>query len=333
MAFSLSCRITVGELVLQSANSIEIVSSWKTLGDTCTVKIPSRGVLRAGSKLENVSFGEYFKTGTRIKVELGYDGKLRTEFEGYVAKILPKQPFELLCEDEIYQLNRSDSITKSYKTVKLKSLLEELVPLVSVDPQLPDITIENFLIERATKAQVLQELKEKYGLAVYFREGKLHAGLAYFEQVNSLAKLHLQKNVVSDELQYQLDTDVRLKVKVIVMGSDNGKYSFEIGDQDGEVRTLHYQYRGPLRKKTQGLENQLKEQYTPLAQNDLQQFKFTGYRGSLTAFGLPYVVHSQSVEVEDGRYSERKGSYLVDEVRTSWGTGGFRRQITLGPKV
>jgi hypothetical protein len=333
MAFTLACRITVGGLVLQSANSVEIVSSWKTLGDTCTVKIPSRGVLRAGSKIEKVSFGEYFKVGDPIKVELGYNSTLNTEFEGYLAKILPRQPFELVAEDAIYQLKRSDSITKSYKTVKLRALLAELVPGVTLDSGMPDIVIENFLIERATKAQVLLELKEKYGLAVYFRAGKLHAGLAYFEKVAVKSKFHLQKNVVSDDLQYQTDTDVRMKVKVILMGSDNGKYSFEIGDQDGEVRTLHYQYRGALRKKTQALENDLKKQYTPLAQNDLKKFKFTGYRGSLTAFGLPYVVHSQSVEVEDGRYSERKGSYLVDEVRTTWGTGGFRRQITLGPKV
>lgn len=326
MAYALICRITIDDgaekLVLNSVHSVDIVSSWKELSDKCTIKLPSRGVLNVDSKLTEVSFEQKLKVGMGVKVELGYDNEYATEFEGYLAEIKPGYPFELRCEDRMWLLKRDGNINKSYKSVKVSKLLKDLVPDVQIDPDAPDVTIDNFLIERATKARVLQELKEKYGLAIYFRGNQLYAGLPYWDRINELAIFDLQANVVSDQLQYKRKDDVRLKAKAISILKDNKKVAVQVGDDDGEERTLHYR----------GISD--KELLRKRAQSELDKYKYEGYRGSLTAFGLPVVRHTQAIELRDKKYAERNGRYLVDSVKTSFSAGGgYRREIEVAIKV
>ncbi|MEO1006846.1 MAG: hypothetical protein AAFW67_13570, partial [Cyanobacteria bacterium J06638_38] len=66
------------------------------------------------------------------------------------------------------------------------------------------------------------------------------------------------------------------------------------------------------------------------AENDLQLFKRTGYRGSLTGFGSPFVDHGDTVKIIDSDFPEREGSYIVDDVKVSFSVGGFRREIQIG---
>ncbi len=325
MAVTLSCRITIDTLVLTSVHSVEIVSTWKELSDTCILKLPSRGILNAGSKLEQVSFEQRFKTGMPVKVEIGYNDNLTTEFEGYVAEVRPGFPFELRCEDQMWTLKRSAPISKSYKSVKVSTLLKELVPEVKVDPNSPDVTIDNFLIERATKAKVLQELKEKYGMAIYFRGKQLYAGLPYFDRVNEVVVLGLQQNIPDGgdkNLVYKKADDVRLKARVVSLLPNNKRITIDdVGDADGDERTIHYYNvsdKALLRKR---------------AEAELKKFKYEGYRGSIRTFGLPVVKHSQAVEIRDQKYTERNGRYLVDAVRTSFGVSGFSREIEMAIRV
>jgi phage protein D len=322
MAFTLSCRITIDNLVLNSVHSVDVVSTWKELSDKCMIKIPSRGVINVDSKLKEVSFEQRVQVGMAVKVELGYDEQYVTEFEGYVAEIKPGYPFELRCEDRMWLLKRDGNINKSYKSVKVSKLLKDLVPNVKIDPEAPDVTIDNFLIERATKAKVLQELKEKYGMAIYFRGEQLYAGLPYWDRINEIAILDLQANVVSDSLQYKRKDDVRLKAKAISLLKDNKKVQVQVGDDDGEERTLHYR----------GISD--KELLRKRAQSELDRYKYEGYRGSVTSFGLPVVKHTQVIELSDKRYAERNGRYLVDSVRTSFSAAnGYRREIEVAIKV
>jgi hypothetical protein len=321
MAYTLTCRVEIGDFVLRSVNACEIVSTWKELSDRCTLKIPSRGVVNASGKLRQVSFEQRLRVGAPVKVQLGYDEDLNTEFEGFVAEIKPGFPFELRCEDRMWTLKREGNITKSYRKAKVADILRDLVPGVVIDKDSPDVTIDNFLVERATKARVLQELKEKYGMAIYFRGPQLYAGLPYFDRINEVAVYDMQRNVADDGLQYRRAEDVRLKAKVVSILKNNRRITVEEGDADGDERTIHYydiEDSNELRKR---------------AKSELERYKYEGYRGSLTGFGLPVVRHGQIVELRDRKFSERNGRYLADSVRTTFGTGGFRREVELAMKV
>jgi hypothetical protein len=271
--------------------------------------------IRTAVKLDNV-----IKTGMRVIIELGYNGNLKTEFSGYVSEIQPNIKMTIYCEDETYWLKRQGNINRSYKKTTLAALLQELIPEIKTF-ELPNISIENFLIQRATKAFVLQELADKYGLAIYFRNGVLHAGLPYADRVSNGVKYEIFKNVIEEDLKYIKTEDVRLKIRAVSRLPNNKKIEVEVGDADGEERTLNYYNVDSI------------EALRKIAEADLIRYKFEGYRGKITTFGIPYVVHGETVEINDPRYAERTGLYLIDSVTTTFGMEGFRRDLEIAIKV
>lgn len=58
-------------------------------------------------------------------------------------------------------------------------------------------------------------------------------------------------------------------------------------------------------------------------------YNMTGIEGSLTLFGDLYLHTAQQVQLVDNRFTGKEGIYLVEEVSTTFGTGGFRQRITL----
>lgn len=53
----------------------------------------------------------------------------------------------------------------------------------------------------------------------------------------------------------------------------------------------------------------------------------------LTTFLLPYAEPCMVAEITDDAYSERNGKFLIEAVRTTFGTQGARRRISLGNEV
>lgn len=329
MSFVLSCDILIdGRYRLGFANEVEVKSGWQTLGDTCVIKLPSRGVLVSKGEnseaLEQFSFEERFKTGMAVAVSLGYDGGNELEFLGYIREIKPKIPFELHCEDELYQLKRQAAISRVFNG-GLKGLLKEVFPAAQLSDGIPDVVLRNFVMDKATPAVVLDKLKEAYGLCAYFIPGSkvLFVGLPYSEFAQYTPKLYdFQRNVIGDGLEYRKTEDVRIKVRAVSILKNNEKIEVEVGDPEGETRTLHTYDEPDVGKLRVWAESQL------------ERLKYEGYAGELTAFGLPRVRHSDAVRLRDARYQERAGQvYVVDKVATTWGMGGYRRRVSLGKRV
>lgn len=312
----LTCRITIGDNRFSEVNEVRIDSSWKEIGETAFISLPNlEGALE-----------RTINTGDRVTIELGYDGVLREEFRGYVKSISPKIPFNIECEDEVYNLKRSEVI-KSWKSVSLIEVLKFIAPGVELSPSIPDITLSPFRISKATAFEALKKLKEEYLLAIYFRNGRLYAGLAYTEFTattggdGAFARYHFQRNVVADDLVFRKIEDVKLKVQAQSFIGNNEKITVEVGDMEGETRTLVFQ----------GIQSE--KALKKLAEEKLSTLKYEGYYGSLTGFGEPFIKHSGVVQIEDDKYPRRTGRYLVDRVETSFGTGGFKRKLDVGPKA
>ena len=60
-----------------------------------------------------------------------------------------------------------------------------------------------------------------------------------------------------------------------------------------------------------------------------ESYNMNGIEGSLTLFGDLALKTATKVELVDNRYPEKNGYYLVDEVSTTFGTGGYRQTIKL----
>ena len=306
-------HIEIGNYRVISFASVEIISSWESISDRCKIIM---GDLK--KKLESA-----IKVGDPITIKLGYNGELRTEFEGYVSVIRPNIPMEIECEDEAWLLKR-ENVTKSWLgQSKLADVINYLIPGVNLS-EVQDVTLTDFKLIDVSKYKALEKLKEVYGLTVYFRNKKPFAGLAFTEaQIqNEIVNHSIRKNVIKPDLEFVSKEDVRLHVKAISIMPDNKKLEVEAGDPDGERRTLHFY-------------NVLSEQALKvMAEEKLEKLKYDGYRGSMTTFGVPFVQHGYTSRLIDPDYPQREGSYYIDQVETTVSdTGGFKREISLGRRI
>lgn len=314
----LTSNITVGKYIIDFLTEIEVVSTWEDLTGTAKIILPEN--IKWQEKSIYAGTNSIFKPKDEVSISIGYDYQNQTVFEGYLNRVKVAAPLELQCQDKMFDLKNVSIKSYSKKNVTLNSLLSDISPIAY---ECANINLGKFRIENATVAEVLAEIKKDYGLYAFFRDSKLYVGMPYVLLAKS-AKTHkfdLEQNVAdSYQLEYVREDEAKIKVKAISINSDNTKTEIEVGDSDGEVRTLHYQ------DKSQA---QLKE----LAEIDLRKLKYEGFRGSFTAFGEPFVRFGDIVRLSSTKYKDRNGSYLVKAVTYNYGVNGYRQTITLEKKL
>jgi len=295
-------------------HEILIESSWKKLSQTATVKLP-----RFQKLVDQLEKNYKIGVGHQVKIELGYDDTMITEFEGYVSSRGFNSPLEFMCEDEMWKLKQK-TVTKYWPEAKLKDVLLYLIPDAQID-KVQDITFTAFRLDRVTVAKALEKLKDEYGLVVYYRGKKLFCGLAYTETGLGEVQYHFQKNVPQNEskLEYKESSDVKIRVKAISIYPNNKHIEHELGDTTGDASetTLHFF-------------NLTKDQLIKQAEEKIKLLKYTGWRGSLKAFGFPWTTHGMVANLMNDKYPERTGKYFIDGVRTTYNSSGFRRENELG---
>ena len=89
-----------------------------------------------------------------------------------------------------------------------------------------------------------------------------------------------------------------------------------MGDPDGEVHTLHFY-------------NLDASELKAVAEQKIQEMTYTGFAGSFMGFGIPSPQIGGICHLFDNKY-DRKGSYFIEKVKTTYGTGGFKRKVTIG---
>lgn len=312
-------NIIIGEYEFRYFNSIDIQSSFNTITDQAIIKLP-RKVRFEG---ENIVLGEnsILKRGDEVQIDLGYNYSNTTRFKGFVEDIKADTLLTIICTDTYpYKLK---NVSKSYKSTTLKEILSDNV---TSNLMVTDFEFEKFRIENNTPLKVLDFLKKEYLVKSWFREGKLYSGFAFdtsLQQEHQFILNGLEANVIdSDNLIYYNEDDIKLKVKATSILKDNTKIEVEIGDEDGEQRTLTYYN---IKSK-----NTLQK----IAEEDLKNLKYSGYRGSFETFAFPHVYHGDIVELVDKKYSERSGKYIVENVNTTFSmTSAIKQKITLSEKV
>ena len=99
---------------------------------------------------------------------------------------------------------------------------------------------------------------------------------------------------------------------------NNKKIKVEVGDADGERRTIH-----TYNKK----ESELKA----WADQEVKRLKRDGLKGSLTTFGYKLADKLDAVGIKiDGT---PMGVYQIKKNVIKYSTGGYRQDITLGQRV
>ncbi len=311
------CHITIGSLKFDWSHEIEINSSWKLLTDTAIIKLPANVKLKSdvdsGDSLRTIL--DHIPFGALVKIELSAHNNMTTLFQGYVTEIMSKVPIVLQCEDEMRQLKK-DPITDSGKKQTLKGLL--LKNFTSYKTNTVDIELGNYQIDNATRAQFLKQIQSDFGVYSFFRNGVLTIGKQYDSSTQKQHTFNLDRDVIVENLEYKSADQIKLNVTAISHLPNGEKLEVQIGELDGEKRTLNF-YNVP--------EAELKA----TAEREMVRFKYDGWRGDFTALGLEIVTHGDIVTLQYiSKHLNKSSKYYVDSVTYSFGVGGFRQKIELG---
>ena len=300
--------------VFEKITSCEIVRDMDALTTTCTLVLPRKTQWQGEAS-------NPIKRGDQITVWLGYDDELQLAFKGYVLQKGFKAPIEIKCEDEMFMLKQTQAVKKTYKNVTLESLLKDQNINYTVKV-LGEQNVGRYRVNVDNVAELLAHLKEN-SIRTFFRledeKPVLYCGVMFDHNTGIRQVFETGVNIISDDsLDEQNSEDVKIKLKVISLQPDNKKIKVEVGDNDGERRTLHCYGKSESEAKAWG-------------KQELERLKRDGLTGSFTTFGHVLLDRLDIIGIKiDG---ERKGKYQVQKNTITFGAGGFRQDITLGARA
>ena len=293
--------------------SVEITRDTEKLTDECKITLPKRIKWDGEAQIP-------VKRGDSIKVWTGYGEDLELAFAGYVRSVGIKTPIVLTCEDEMFKLKQMPCVKKAYKTVTLETLLKDQgLDGVKV---FGEQNLGQFRVTDDTVAALLGRLQDS-GIRSFYRyeDGKpvLYCGVIFERDTKPSQVFATGVNIISDSnLEQQLAANIRLCVKAVSIMPNNKKIKVEVGDKDGEHRTLHTY-------------NKSESELKAWAEQEIKRLKVDGLKGSFTTFGYRLVDKLDAIGIKiDGN---KMGVYQAQKNVIKYGTGGYRQEITLGQRV
>ena len=336
MYYTAQSEIQIGTVKLHGITEVEIEASVDTIGGTAKITMPRRWVRRDGKKLLDL-----IKTGDPVAIKLGYNGKLQTEFNGYVSHIGDTTPLVLECDDAWYTFKHAAHISKSFKSVTLKALLQFLFPGYGVD--CIDFTFSGgYIIKDVTPYTVVKKIKEEVGFCAKLDEqgkritcfwpydfqgfGK-HTYVFGTRDGTLLANLRdrrLAPNVAANGLKYVRKDDRKLQITGKARQKDGKVISATVGskDDDAEKRTMNF-----------GSDVKTESELKARIDAELQRTNYDGYEGTITGFGIPQTAPGDTLALIDPENPDRNGEYLIKSVKLRYNDNGFRRENELSYKI
>ena len=299
---------------LDYVTEVEITRDTEKLTDTCKITLPKKLKWDGESRVP-------LQRGDGVKVWLGYDDNLELAFVGYVREVGFKTPIVVDCEDEMYKLKQLPAQKKAYKNATLEQLLKDQNIGCTIKV-MGEQHLGQYRVTSDTVASMLGKLQQN-GIRSFFRyeDGKpvLYAGVLFETSATISQVFATGINIISDDsLEQQKADSMRLCIKAVSLMPNNKKIKVEVGDADGERRTIH-----TYNKK----ESELKA----WAEQEVRRLKRDGLKGSLTTFGYKLADKLDAVGIKiDGT---PMGIYQIKKNVIKYSTGGYRQDITLGQRV
>lgn len=327
MHFVLNSEIQIGNFRFKGVHDLKIEKSIHEYADRAILSLPTSSVIKQkNSTTESVQTAHRFKVGDKINIQLGYNGKMKEEFVGFVKQINPTTPCEIECEGYSWLLRNKKNIIASWKETTLLEVLKEVVKgtEIKLHRLIPNVQLRNIAINNASGTQVIEHLKGlfKGTLTAYFVDDTLYMGLTYMDLAVKTIKYRLRWNTIDgDSLKFKRAEDVQVQIELNFKKADGSQVITKTGTPGGIVR-----------KDTISAisdEKTLKE----IAEAKLQQEAFDGYEGSFDTLLRPFVQHGWRAELEDTSFPERSGNYYIESVTTTFGQNGAKRSVELGIKL
>lgn len=261
------------------------------------------------------------RQGDAVRIALGYDNNLQLAFVGYVRDVGFKTPVVITCEDDMFRLKQMPAQKKAYRSVSLETLLKDQGITYRLNV-MGEQALGAYRVTADTVAALLGKLSEQ-GIRSFFRyeagEPVLYCGVLFERDSTPAQVFRSGLNIISDQsLRQQKAENMRLRVKAVSLMPDNKKIKVEVGDADGEHRTLHTY-------------NKTESELKAWARQEVKRLKRDGLTGSFTTFGASLVDCLDAIGlIIDGT---KMGVYQVKKNVIKYGDSGFRQEITLGLRL
>ena len=295
-------------------NAVEITRDTEKLTTEAKIIMPKKVKWDKADKIP-------VKRGDSVKISLGYDDNLQTAFVGYVRDVGFKTPIVITCEDEMFKLKQMPTKKKAYRSVSLETLLKDQGISYRLNI-IGEQALGAYRVTADTVAALLGKLSEQ-GIRSFFRYENgapvLYCGVLFERDTRPAQVFKTGLNIISDQsLQQQKAENMRLRVKAVSLMPDNKKIKVEVGDADGEHRTLHTY-------------NKTESELKAWAEQEIKRLKRDGLTGSFTTFGHTLVDCLDAIGIViDG---VKSGVYQVKKNVVKYGDSGYRQEITLGLRV
>ena len=295
-------------------NAVEITRDTEKLTTEAKIIMPKKVKWDKADKIP-------VKRGDSVKISLGYDDNLQTAFVGYVRDVGFKTPIVITCEDEMFKLKQVPTKKKAYRSVSLETLLKDQGISYRLNI-MGEQALGAYRVTADTVAALLGKLSEQ-GIRSFFRYENgapvLYCGVLFERDTRPAQVFKTGLNIISDQsLQQQKAENMRLRVKAVSLMPDNKKIKVEVGDADGEHRTLHTY-------------NKTESELKAWAEQEIKRLKRDGLTGSFTTFGHTLVDCLDAIGIVIDEV--KSGVYQVKKNIVKYGDGGYRQEITLGVRV
>ncbi|MDB5029725.1 hypothetical protein [Mucilaginibacter sp.] len=354
MAFVLNSIIKIGQYSFPGGvNELVIKKNVHVIIDTATLKIPGLGGIVSIKSVINqtlsfvglgtqqvtpnlpnssVQTAKLFKEGDPVSIDLGYNGDLRNEFRGFVRRVNLTTPITIEMEGYAWQL-RNQNILASWKVTTVKEVLTRVIQGTDIvlSPDIPNIPLTNYSIPNKSGLDILDDLKTRALLTIYFADNVLYAGIEEgrtttntdgTKTLTGLAevKYNIGYNCVTNQpdLKQRLGKDNLVRVRITARLKTGKVALYEAGDMGGAIQTINMPY---LRDG---------ENLKDLAAARLKRLKYDGFEGKITGFLQPFCLPGWKATITDKRYNgARAGTYFVPGIEVTFGVKGARRKVDI----
>ena len=310
--------IEVGSWRIGALAGVSIKRSVEQLSDVATITLPCADVN------QQVGIEQKLAVGDAVRIALGYDGNLATEFEGYLKAIkMEDSVLTLECEDALW-LWHVPVPDEQLEGVGLGELLNKVAGSVAGAGEVVcdyEYKYDRFTLSGATAYDVLRKVQEETGADIYYADGQLHVHPPYSQVRGGRAAVYdFAANVERSDLRYVDAADRQVCVELTYRLPDGGQQVLEVGDR-----------KAPRVQKQVEVSDAASAR--AVAEAELARRCFSGYEGSLTSWLVPYVEPGYAVELRDADYPQRAGTYYAISTEVNFGPQGGSRRVVLGRKM
>lgn len=344
--FVLNSKIRIGGFSFIGVHEVKIKKTASNFQDTAIITTPNtlQYVKKGGMDVKKSYAINEFKTGDKVLIQLGYNGDLKPEFEGFVreVKLTRELQCEIICDNYSYQLRKNVFIKKHWNKTSVSEVLNDIVGNTDIKAIVKaDMPLTGFRIDGNGITALLSLLKASGNfLTAFFIDPKtLWVGLKYtafrsaditidtYEKyltqnltAKDGVKFTNRRNCIKIEYSETLLDDVNVTIKVLCKKDDGSKVSQTISKGSNEKKVFLHQLKDEAWiKKIAKIEDR--------TQNN------NSNKGTIIAFIQPYVLPADVVIIKNPRQPEKDGNYLVSSTEVTYGVNGARRVIEFEKKI